>query len=48
MEECNWLCIVIQHVGKLKKLGLVGYVMNESDGTVKIVAEGQKENWKNL
>ena len=26
-----------------KKLGLVGYVMNESDGTVKIVAEGQKE-----
>ncbi len=26
-----------------KKLELVGYAMNESDGTVKIIAEGQKE-----
>ena len=29
---------------KARKLGLTGFVMNESDGTVKIVAEGKEEN----
>ncbi len=28
---------------RARKIGLVGYVMNESDGTVKIIAEGEKE-----
>ena len=31
-----------------KKLGLVGWVMNESDNTVKAVAEGEEEQLKEL
>ncbi len=28
---------------KAKKIGLVGWVMNQEDGTVKIMAEGEKD-----
>jgi len=28
---------------RAKKLELVGYVMNQSDGTVEVIAEGEKE-----
>lgn len=31
-----------------RDLGLVGWVKNESDGTVQIVAEGEKEKLENL
>ncbi|MBU1292256.1 acylphosphatase [Patescibacteria group bacterium] len=31
-----------------KKLGLNGWVMNQSDGTVQIIAEGEEENLKKL
>jgi len=33
---------------KADKLGLSGWVRNEQDGTVKIVAEGEEENLKKL
>jgi len=33
---------------KAKELNLVGWVRNEPDGTVKIVAEGKEENLKKL
>jgi len=33
---------------KAKKLGLTGWVMNESDGTVKLVAEGEERGLKQL
>ncbi len=33
---------------KANKLGLVGWVMNEKDRTVKIIAEGEKENLEKL
>lgn len=31
-----------------KKLGLTGWVMNEDDGTVRVVADGEEENLKKL
>ncbi|MBU1177552.1 MAG: acylphosphatase [Patescibacteria group bacterium] len=31
-----------------KKLDLVGWVMNKSDGTVELIAEGEEENLKQL
>jgi len=31
-----------------KKLGLAGWVMNNSDGTVQVVAEGEEEDLKKL
>jgi len=31
---------------KAKKLDLVGWVMNKSDGTVELIAEGEEENLK--
>ncbi|MFH1938268.1 MAG: acylphosphatase [Patescibacteria group bacterium] len=31
---------------KAKKLGLVGWVINKSDGTVKVVAEGEEKDLK--
>jgi len=33
---------------KAKKLNLVGWVMNQKDGTVQVVAEGEEENLKQL
>jgi len=33
---------------KAKKLNLVGWVMNQEDGTVQIMAEGEEENLKQL
>ena len=33
---------------KARKLNLVGYVINQDDGTVKVVAEGEEENLKEL
>ena len=33
---------------KAKKLGLVGWVTNESDKTVKVIAEGKEKNLKQL
>jgi acylphosphatase len=33
---------------KARKLKLVGWVMNEDDGTVKVLAEGKEENLKEL
>ncbi len=33
---------------KAQQLGLTGWVRNEVDGTVKIVAEGEEENLKKL
>jgi len=33
---------------KAKKLNLVGWVKNEPDGTVKVVAEGEEEKLKEL
>lgn len=33
---------------KARDLGLKGWVRNETDGSVSIVAEGRKENLKNL
>jgi len=33
---------------KAKSLGLVGWVRNESDGTVKIIAEGEEEGLEKL
>ena len=33
---------------KAKKLGLVGWVMNQEDKTVKVVAEGQEKELKQL
>lgn len=33
---------------KARKLGLVGFVMNDSDGTVKIIAEGGEKDLNQL
>jgi len=33
---------------KARKLGLVGRVKNEDDGTVRVVAEGEKDNLEKL
>lgn len=33
---------------KARKLNLTGWVKNESDGSVKIIAEGEEENLKKL
>jgi len=33
---------------KAKKLGLVGWVINKPDGTVKVVAEGEEKDLKQL
>lgn len=33
---------------KAKKLNLVGWVMNQEDGTVQVTAEGEEENLKQL
>lgn len=33
---------------KAKKLNLVGWVMNQEDGTVQVMAEGKEENLKQL
>jgi acylphosphatase len=33
---------------RAKKLGLVGWVMNQTDGTVEVVAEGDEEKLKEL
>lgn len=29
-----------------RKLGLIGWIMNDSDGAVKLIAEGEEENLK--